>query len=181
MTRVYVGGTFDLFHPGHVQLLRRASLLGEVWVALNSDAYAEELKGKRPVMTYGERATMLLACEYVEMVLCNDGNERELFDYVKPRTLFYGNDGSWTRKKYLSLFGLTEADLDRHGVELVFPPRTEGVSSTDIIARISGRDRPDGVQAPEHVRSDAPCPCRRDKEAGRVLDGVRDGRGCPCS
>lgn len=179
--RVYVGGTFDLFHPGHVELLRRATVYGEVWVALNSDAYAEELKGKRPIMDYGERAAMLHACEYVTGVACNDGNEPDLFDFINPRTLFYGNDGTWTRQKYLSLFGLTEAKLDELGVQLIFPPRTEGVSSTDIIERIIRRHRPDGVQAPEHVRSDAPCPCRQHKESGRVLDGVRDGRGCPCS
>lgn len=178
---MYVGGTFDLFHAGHIELLRRASKLGEVWVILNGDDYCERLKGKRPIMSYHERATVLLACEYVDMVLYNDGNERELFDLVRPSVLFYGNDGTWTRQKYLDLFGLTEANLDWLGVELLFPPRTEGVSSTDIIERIIRRHRADGGEASEHVLPAASCPCGRDEEAGRVLGDLRGGRGCPCS
>lgn len=180
MPRAYVGGTFDLFHPGHVELLRRARKHGEVWVALNSDAYAEELKGKRPIMDYGERATMLLACEYVDSVVCNDKSERELLDLIRPHVIFYGNDGTWTRQSYLDLFGIDEEYLDQNGVELIFPKRTEGVSSTDIVARISGRDRPDGGEARQDLPADASCPCRRDKDSGRVLGGVRDGGGCPC-
>lgn len=180
MSRVYVGGTFDLFHKGHVEMLRRAASYGEVWVALNTDAYCQELKGKTPVMDYGERASVLLACEYVTSVVCNDGDEPELLKLVAPATLVYGNDGNWTRATYLALFDLTETDLDRRGIQLVFPSRTEGVSSTDIIARILGRHRPDGGEAQEHLRDHAPCPCRRDEEAGRVLGGVRNAGGCPC-
>lgn len=161
MKRVYVGGTFDLFHPGHVELLRRAAKHGQVWVALNSDDYAEALKGKRPVMDYGERATMLLACEYVDSVVCNDKSERELLDLVRPSVIFYGNDGTWTRQSYLDLFGINEAYLDANGIELIFPKRTEGVSSTDIVKRIQARGC--GCvrgEAGEHLPPHAPCPCR---------------------
>jgi glycerol-3-phosphate cytidylyltransferase len=178
--RVYVGGTFDLFHAGHVELLRRAARFGEVWVALNSDKYCQELKGKTPIMTYNERATVLLACEYVNTVLCNDGDEPELLELVSPRTIFYGNDGNWTRATYLALFAIDEEYLDRAGMELIFPERTKGVSSTDIVQRILGRHRADGGEAREHVPADAPCTCRRDEEAGRVPDDLRDGSGCPC-
>lgn len=169
--RTYVGGTFDLFHPGHVELLRRAKEYGDVYVALNTDDYAESLKGRRPIMDYGERATMLLACEYVDEVLANHGNERDLLDLVKPRTIYYGNDGTYTRSSYLALFGLRESDLDRMGIVLIFAPRYEGVSSTDVIERVlhrRGSQPRERDRATEDARqSDVP-----DKETGRGL--------CPC-
>lgn len=169
--RVYVGGTFDLFHPGHVELLRKAATFGEVWVALNSDDYAERLKGKRPIMNYGERATMLHACEFVHGVVTNNGNEYDLLRLVQPTIIFYGNDGSYSRESYLKLFGLDEANLDAMGIKLIFPPRHKGVSSTEIIQRViqrrSGQPR-QPVRAPEdagqpHVPDPAPrgddCSC----------------------
>ena len=56
--RVYLGGTFDLFHPGHVRLLERASRLGEVWVALNTDEFASEYK-RKPILTLDERLSLI--------------------------------------------------------------------------------------------------------------------------
>ncbi|GIV03966.1 MAG: hypothetical protein KatS3mg015_2796 [Fimbriimonadales bacterium] len=136
---VYVGGTFDLFHAGHVELLRRAAQHGRVWVALNSDHYAESLKGRKPVLDYGERAAVLLACEYVTSVLCNNGTERDLLEIVQPSTIIYANDGTYSRDSYLSLLGIDEDWLKRNSAELKFLPYTEGVSSTEIINRIIQR------------------------------------------
>jgi cytidyltransferase-like protein len=180
VNRIYVGGTFDLFHRGHVELLRRASLEGEVWVALNSDEYVQKLKGNPPVMDYVERATVLLACKYVKDVVCNWGNESRLLELVKPQTIMYANDGSYTRASYLKLFALTEADLDSRGIVLLFPTYTKGVSSSDVVDRILSRHRPDGVQAPEHLPDHVPGHRGLDAAPGRVLDGVRDRGRCPC-
>jgi glycerol-3-phosphate cytidylyltransferase len=46
MAVVYTGGTFDLFHSGHVNLLRRCSEIGTVVVSLNTDEFIEKYKGK---------------------------------------------------------------------------------------------------------------------------------------
>lgn len=132
---VYCGGTFDLFHPGHVELLRRASLLGSVCAVVNTDRYVLELKKKPPVMNQNERWLMLDACKYVDSVVYCDGDERGLIDFIKPDILYYGNDGSYSRESYLALFGVDETWLEANGVELIFAGQTDGVSSSDIKQR----------------------------------------------
>ncbi|HEX9266475.1 MAG TPA: adenylyltransferase/cytidyltransferase family protein, partial [Candidatus Limnocylindria bacterium] len=69
-----MGGTFDLFHLGHVNLLRNAKKHADiVVVALNTDEFNEQYKGKRPVMTLAERRAVLEACRYVDVVDVNTG------------------------------------------------------------------------------------------------------------
>ena len=72
---VYTGGTFDLFHAGHIKFLKACRRIagdeGYVLVALNTDEFIEAYKGKPPVMTYEERKTVLLACKYVNSVVAN--------------------------------------------------------------------------------------------------------------
>ena len=47
---VYTGGTFDLLHAGHVKFLRRCAEFGRVVVALNTDEFVEQYKGRKPIM-----------------------------------------------------------------------------------------------------------------------------------
>jgi len=169
--RIYVGGTFDLLHPGHIELLRRAADLGNVWVALNTDAYAESFKGKRPVMKFYERVRLLEACRYVTMVVPCTGNEGEILEVIKPRYIVYANDGSYTVRSYLDRLKIDGGWLLDHGVELLFLDYTKGVSSTDIVARILQRHSCEPRQ-----RDGAP------EDAGEPdLPDPATGRGhCPC-
>ena len=77
--RVYTGGTFDLFHVGHLNLLKRcheiAGLTGQVIVSLNTDEFIEKYKSKKPLMSYEDRKAILEACRYVDSVIENYGNE----------------------------------------------------------------------------------------------------------
>ena len=70
MAIVYTGGTFDLFHSGHVNLLKKckevAGVDGKVIVSLNADEFIKEYKGKPPVCSDAERKAVLLACKYVD-------------------------------------------------------------------------------------------------------------------
>jgi len=193
--RIYVGGTFDLFHPGHIELLRNAWLLGDVSVVLNSDEYVEEFKGKAPIMHFGERAHMLLSCEYVDEVIFNDGDERACLDKVCPDVIMYAINGTeYDRESYLKRLKIDEGYLSENRIELVFVGYTEGVSSTDIIQRILQRhcgescepcrtaedagepDVPDAQAGPDRCAcvGDGPCRCRG---ASRGLSGGH----IPCS
>ena len=68
---LYTGGTFDLFHYGHVNFLRQCNrLCSNVVVALNTDEFVTQYKGK-PIMTYVEREKSLLSCPYVSKVIPN--------------------------------------------------------------------------------------------------------------
>jgi glycerol-3-phosphate cytidylyltransferase len=137
--KVYTGGTFDLFHAGHVNFLRECSRFGSVTVALNTDEFIEAYKGKPPVMSYQERAEVLLACRYVDDVVPNfDGaDSKTAIDWVAPDVVIIGSD--WAVRDYYAQMGFTQSWLDQRGISLCYIPYTQGISSTDIKARISWR------------------------------------------
>lgn len=94
--KIFVNGTFDLLHPGHVALLNHAkSLGGDVTVAIDSDCRVKALKGDlRPWYNQRERATMLLALRDVDQVLIFD-TDQELEDIcatIKPDIMVKGSD-----------------------------------------------------------------------------------------
>lgn len=133
--RIYVGGTFDLFHCGHVALLRRASELGPVTVALNTDEFATQYK-RPPILTLAERTELVAACRYVENVIVNTGGKDS-----KPSILASGCDvivhgDDWTGGSLLTQLGVTREWLDVHGVRMHYLPYTAGISSAVIEQRI---------------------------------------------
>lgn len=140
--RVYTGGTFDLFHAGHINLLMRCRHFyspsdgNEVVVSLNTDEFILDYKGKLPVMSYEEREAALLACRYVDRVIPNIGgaDSRQAIELVKPDYIVIGSD--WATKNYYSQMGFTQAWLDERGIGLVYVPYSKGVSSSEIKNRI---------------------------------------------
>lgn len=133
---VYTGGTFDLFHSGHVNFLKRCSELGDVVVSLNTDEFISTYKGKPPIMSYEERAEVLLACRWVDDVIPNEGgtDSKIAIQKVKPNLIVIGSD--WARKDYYAQMGFTQDWLDERGIGLVYIPYTQGISSTDIKKRL---------------------------------------------
>lgn len=136
---VYTGATFDLFHAGHVEFLSRCRELsngGEVVVALNTDEFIEAYKGKRPIMTYEERAKVVGACKYVDSVIANfDGaDSRTAIEYVKPDLIVIGSD--WARRDYYAQMGFDQDWLDERDISLCYVPYTQGISSTAIKERM---------------------------------------------
>src|SRR3972149_4541437 len=114
--RVYVGGTFDLFHPGHVRLLKYAKNLARdeclvnppcsvcssyVIVVVNTDEFVKRYKGQYPVMSLGERVECLLSCRFVDEVWTNERDEdsRYMIERVGPEVILHGDDR--TGKGYL--------------------------------------------------------------------------------
>ena len=134
--RVYTGGTFDLFHIGHVRLLWRCSKLaypdGEVVVALNTDDFVTAYKGRPPVISYAERREILEACRYVDRVVPNHGgaDSKPAIEWVQPDIIAVGSD--WQDRDYYAQMGFTQAWLDERGIRLIYLPYTEGVSTSDI-------------------------------------------------
>lgn len=139
MSTVLTLGTFDLFHRGHVELLRRCYGLGSrLVVGLNTDGFVERYKGQPPVIGYGDRKAVLEACRYVDHVVPNDqgdGSIRDVLDAVRPTTIAVGSD--WERRDYLGQLGLTPADLAIRHCTVTYLPYTEGISSTGIRERLA--------------------------------------------
>lgn len=133
---IYTGGTFDLFHAGHVEFLRRCSELGRVTVALNTDEFIEGYKGKPPVISYRDRERVLLACRYVDDVVPNVGgfDSRPSIEMVAPDMVAIGSD--WARKDYYTQMAFDHDWLDERGIALCYIPYSPGISSTAIKERM---------------------------------------------
>jgi glycerol-3-phosphate cytidylyltransferase len=134
-------GTFDLFHAGHVALLRRCAWMAgdpHVVVGLNTDAFVERYKGRPPVIGYLDRAEVLKACRYVTRVVPNDqadGSIRDVLDAVRPDLIVVGDD--WADRDYLAQLGLTRDDLMAYGTRIEYLSYTQGISSTAIKERMA--------------------------------------------
>lgn len=140
MSIIYTGGTFDLFHAGHVNLLKRckdiAGVDGKVIVSLNTDEFILEYKGVKPVCSFNERKAVLESCQFVDKVIPNYGgsDSKIAIDIVKPDYIVIGSD--WARKDYYLQMGFTQDWLDQKNISLVYIPNRQEVSSTNIKNRI---------------------------------------------
>jgi glycerol-3-phosphate cytidylyltransferase len=137
MGLIYTGGTFDLFHAGHVEFLKRCSQYGDVVVSLNTDEFIEAYKGKPPVMSFDERVAVLESCRYVYATCANVGgtDSKPAIETVQPDLIIIGSD--WARRDYYKQMGFDQDWLDEHGIGLVYLPYTKGISSTEIKKRLS--------------------------------------------
>lgn len=96
MSKVFVNGTFDMLHPGHLLLLARAQQLGQqVIVAIDSDQRVRSIKGPgRPFYSQQERALMLMGLRYVDQVLIFDTDEELelIIKELEPDVMVKGSD-----------------------------------------------------------------------------------------
>ena len=136
---MYTGGTFDLFHSGHVAFLRKCALVGSVTVSLNTDEFIKNYKGNPPVMSYAEREAVLLACRYVDAVVPNVGgvDSTVAIELAQPDIIIIGSD--WARRDYYKQMGFTQDWLDERDIGLAYIPYTQGISTTELKKRIAER------------------------------------------
>lgn len=130
MKRVFVNGTFDVLHSGHLYLLNEAKSLGdELSVAIDSDNRVKKLKGlSRPINTERERAEMLINLKAVDKVYIFDTDE-ELTKLVEDHDVMVkGSD-----YKGKTIIG------EEVCKELVFLDVINGYSTTNKIQDIIGR------------------------------------------
>jgi glycerol-3-phosphate cytidylyltransferase len=139
MNVVYTGGTFDLFHSGHVNLLKRCKEVagnGLVIVSLNTDDFIWQFKNKKPICSEEERREVLLACKYVDEVVMNVGgaDSRIAISQVEPNYIVVGSD--WAERDYYAQMSFDQKWLDERGIGLVYVPYTKTISSTQIRSRM---------------------------------------------
>ena len=135
---LYTGGTFDLFHYGHINFLRQCSILSDnIIVSLNTDEFIHEYKGMPPIMNYEERKHSLEQCKYVDSVIPNKGGKdsKPSIISVKPDIIAIGDD--WAKKDYYTQMGFTQEWLDNNQILLVYLAYTQGISTSDIKQRIT--------------------------------------------
>lgn len=134
----YVVGAFDLFHVGHVNILRNAkSMCDYLIVGLSTDEWFKSYKNKIPVIPFDQRSEILLACRFVDSVVPQDD-----FDDFKMREklnfdiMFVGDD--WKDSERFK--ELEEKFKDVH-VKIVYLPYTNGISTTEIKKKIIEENR----------------------------------------
>jgi len=129
---IIVAGTFDLFHIGHVNLLKRASNFGDVLAFVNTDRFVEEFKHRKPVVNQEDRRAVVKTCKYVTDVQFNDNADlKETLKYIDNITgIVFGDD--YDIEKYRKQTQITREWQALKGIALIQLPRTDGVSSTDI-------------------------------------------------
>lgn len=136
---VYVPGTFDLLHVGHVRLIQNASKFGRVIVGVNTDEFAARYK-RKPVVPMAERIEMLLALRDVHNVVVNEDGEdsKPAILLAAPRYIVHGDD--WQGESYMEQLGVTPEWLAEHGIEILYLPYTEHVSTTSLLKRANEID-----------------------------------------
>jgi D-beta-D-heptose 7-phosphate kinase/D-beta-D-heptose 1-phosphate adenosyltransferase len=131
-THIFVNGTFDILHPGHVQLLNYAKSLGDfLTVGIDSDRRVQEKKGlTRPVNNVGDRAYMLQNLKAVDYVVIFDSDEEleRCIKTVKPDIMVVGSD--WKNKSVIG---------SMYAAELRFFDRIEEYATTKTIQDIIDR------------------------------------------
>jgi len=134
---LYTGGTFDIFHYGHINFLRQCSKLADVViVSLNTDEFIKSYKNSPPIMTYAEREKSLRSCKYVSDVIPNIGgrDSKPAILSIAPNIIAIGDD--WAKRDYYSQMQFTQEWLDKNEILLVYLAYTEGISTTQIKQRI---------------------------------------------
>jgi glycerol-3-phosphate cytidylyltransferase len=136
MKTLYTGGTFDLFHFGHVEFLKKCKMISDkVIVALNTDQFVSEYKHP-PIMSFSERKRSLLNCQYVDEVVPNicGANSKPSILYVKPQIIAIGDD--WAHKDYFKQMQFTREWLDEKEIVLVYIPYCQDISTTELKKRL---------------------------------------------
>lgn len=120
-------GTFDLFHVGHIRLLKRLSLLGDrLVVGISSDSF-NEMKGKKSFFSYAERAEIVSSCKYVDEVFPENNWDQKIDDIKKHGVTCFSMGDDWIGKfDYLEEY-----------CEVLYLERTEDISTTDIKKKLS--------------------------------------------
>ncbi|SDI36515.1 Glycerol-3-phosphate cytidylyltransferase [Planococcus glaciei] len=122
MKKIITYGTFDLIHHGHINILKRAKALGDyLIVGLSSDEF-NAIKGKAAYHSYEERKLILEAIKYVDEVIPEQNWGQKVNDIKTHDVKIFVMGSDWEGKF---------DELIEH-CEVVYLPRTEGISTTKI-------------------------------------------------
>jgi len=123
----YTTGVFDMFHIGHLNILKRAKEQCDyLIVGVSTDEVVEEYKKKTPIIKFEERIAIVEAIKYVDEVVPQTTMDKmEAWKQLKFDVMFHGSD--W---KGSDMYNHIIEKFNNVGVKVIFLPHTEGVSST---------------------------------------------------
>jgi len=123
----YTTGVFDMFHIGHLNILRRAKEQCEyLIVGVSTDEVVQNYKNKTPIIPFEQRMAIVEAIKYVDKVVPQTSmNKMDAYKTLKFDALFHGSD--WQNSE---MYNKIIEEFKTVGVEVVFLPHTDGISST---------------------------------------------------
>ena len=131
----YASGVFDMFHVGHLNILRNAAARCQTLVVgVGTDEYVEKLKGRPPVVPFAERLEIVHSLQMVDEVMADHAEDKTLaWQARRFDAIFKGDDWKGTAKG-----ARLEQDMASLSVEVVYFPYTLHTSSTLLRAHITG-------------------------------------------
>ncbi|MGB4048121.1 MAG: glycerol-3-phosphate cytidylyltransferase [Kiritimatiellia bacterium] len=130
MKRVITYGTYDLLHYGHINLLRRAKALGDyLIVALSTDEFNQDAKGKKTYFSYEIRKNLLESIRYVDLVIPEKNWEQKIADIQNYQVDVFVMGDDWAGK----------FDFLKDYCDVVYLERTPDISTTKIKAELMGQ------------------------------------------
>lgn len=133
----YTQGVFDLFHVGHLNLLKQAKNQCDILiVGVNSDELVLSYKGKKPIINDTERRDIVSSIRYVDKaVIATTLDKTYALRKYKFDVLFIGDDWKGSER-----WKETETEMSRYGIDVVYLSRTKGISSSEIRDKLSRID-----------------------------------------
>lgn len=122
MKKIITYGTYDLLHVGHINLLRRARELGDYLVVVLSSDEFNAIKHKSAYHTFEDRKIILESIKYVDEVLPEYTWEQKIKDVVDNKIDVFVMGDDWEG----------QFDFLKEYCEVVYLPRTDGISTTKI-------------------------------------------------
>lgn len=137
----YTTGVYDMFHIGHLNILKKAREQCDfLIVGVSTDELVRSYKHKSPIICFEERMAIVEAIKYVDKVVPQTSMDKlEAWNRLHFDVMFHGSD--W---KNSEMYDKIVADLAKVGVEVVFLPHTENVSSTllaDVLHKLNEEEQ----------------------------------------
>ena len=125
----YTSGVYDLFHIGHLNLLKKAKAQCDyLIVSVSTDELVQEYKNRKPIINLKDRMAIVEAIKYVDKVVPQiNRNKMEAFHKFKFDKIFVGSD--W---KDSDLWNNLENELNQYGSKVVYFEYTLGTSTTEV-------------------------------------------------
>jgi len=123
----FTAGAFDMFHVGHLNLLKNAkSQCDYLIVGVNSDELIESYKKKKAIVPLEERMQIVQAIRYVDEIIPVDSLDKEIIWKQKHYDLLFIGDDWKGNERWIQ----TEKVMAKHGVKVIYLPYTTGTTST---------------------------------------------------
>ena len=132
----YAPGVYDMFHVGHLNILRRAKLECDYLIAgVVTDEVVEQIKGRRPIVPLFERLEIVQSIRFVDEAVADDSEEKfAMWERLAFDVIFKGDDWRGTPKG-----DRMEKAFDAVGVAVRYMPYTQNTSSTALRTLVTGQ------------------------------------------